>query len=246
MRCLILAGGFGTRLRQRVRTAPKPMAPINDIPFLELLVKHVHYHGVEEIIFATGYKGIQIKDYFKNEFDTISIKYSQENEPLGTGGAVKLAINSFGIAEPLIVLNGDTFFDVNLKFLYAEQISKNPSSTLALFRADKDDRYGRVSIDNRGKITEMGLNLAKTGEVAIGGCSVLDPLSYMSITNGLERFSFEEGYLIKAIETADGVRGLVFDTYFIDIGTPEDYDQAQQSSVLQKIKKPENRHRSEN
>ncbi|MDQ4678449.1 sugar phosphate nucleotidyltransferase, partial [Stenotrophomonas maltophilia group sp. RNC7] len=118
MEAIILAGGFGTRLRHIVSDVPKPMAPVNDKPFLEYILNYLSKYNFSKVIMAVGYKSDLIKEHFGNSFKGIKIEYSEEVIPLGTGGAIKKAV-SICKDEEIFIINGDTFFDVNLREMKA-------------------------------------------------------------------------------------------------------------------------------
>ena len=133
MEVIILAGGFGTRLRSVVNEVPKCMAPIANKPFLWYLLKYLTKFDVSKVILSLGYlRGVIIDwiDECKDEFP-FAFEYAVEDEPLGTGGGIKLALKR--TSKPnIIVLNGDTFFDVNLNELYEWHCLYPSSITLAL------------------------------------------------------------------------------------------------------------------
>src|SRR5580765_3395154 len=119
---IVLAGGFGTRLQAVVKDIPKPMAPVAGKPFLQYLLQYLSRQRIEKVILAVGYRWEIIRDYFGDSFDGMELKYSVEREPLGTGGGILTAINTSNENE-YIVLNGDSFFNINL----AEFVSKHKS-----------------------------------------------------------------------------------------------------------------------
>ena len=137
---IILAGGFGTRLSAVVKDLPKPMANINGKPFLHYIFQSLQRQNIENVILSVGYKHEIIQDYFQDNYLGIAIKYAIETEPLGTGGAIKHAF-SF-VDDDAFVLNGDTFFDVDLSKL------RNDKSDLsiALKPMKNFDRYGTVEL----------------------------------------------------------------------------------------------------
>src|SRR5687767_6830266 len=120
---VILAGGFGTRLKTVIADLPKPMAPINENPFLDYQFQFLKHHGIKKVILSIGHMAEKIQEYYKNNFQGIDISYVIENTPLGTGGGIRLALKSSGSRE-VFVLNGDSFFDVDLAAFYKQhQIS---------------------------------------------------------------------------------------------------------------------------
>ena len=145
MNIVILAGGFGTRLQSVVRDVPKPMADIAGTPFLELLLRELSFLDPERFVLCVSYKKDIIKDYFKDSFLGIPVVYSEENEPLGTGGAIKQAFDLFNLNDAL-VLNGDSYIQAN----YARFLEQNKNEKLAVMlkRVDDANRYGRVEIEN--------------------------------------------------------------------------------------------------
>ncbi len=106
---IILAGGFGKRLKAVVNDVPKPMAIINKRPFLEYLLSYLDFWGVNHLVLSVGYQKQMIMNHFGKSFKGIDIDYAVEDEPLGTGGAVKNAM-TFIKGNHTFVLNGDTFF----------------------------------------------------------------------------------------------------------------------------------------
>src|SRR5688572_21570085 len=128
---VILAGGFGTRLKEVIHDVPKPMAPVNGQPFLVYVCRYLKKYGVQKIIFSTGHLSEKIENYFKTNFEGLHITCSKEIFPLGTGGAVRLAIEKLTDNE-IFVLNGDSFFDVPLDDFYKKHCEKKGDVSLAL------------------------------------------------------------------------------------------------------------------
>src|SRR5690242_1010308 len=124
VRAFVLCGGAGTRLRPVLAEQPKSMAPISGAPFLQLLLDRVRSQGVGEVILGTGYMAEKIENYFGsgNKF-AMRIRYSRENEPLGTGGALKLA--ELLISDPVLVLNGDSYVEWKLVPMLEVLTAKN-------------------------------------------------------------------------------------------------------------------------
>ena len=120
---IILAGGFGTRLQAVVSDVPKPMAPINNEPFLNYVFDYLLHYKIEHVVLSTGYLADKISDYYKNEYRGIKISYTIEETPLGTGGGIRLAMTKCYTSD-VLVLNGDSFFDVNITDHFNNHISK--------------------------------------------------------------------------------------------------------------------------
>ena len=223
MEAIILAGGFGTRLQSIVRDVPKPMAPIQNKPFLDHLCHYLKKQGISKIIFSVCHKRELIKAYFGDAFDDIEVVYSLEEEALGTGGAIKQSLEMCE-SENIIILNGDTFFDLNLKELLDTHIQKNADLTLALKPMEKFDRYGVVQInDSKRIIGFLEKQYADYGLIN-GGVYVIQRDLLESVTS--KKFSFET-YMIENFQD-QYFYAMIGDGYFIDIGIPEDYFRAQQ------------------
>ncbi|EKL5094358.1 nucleotidyltransferase family protein, partial [Campylobacter jejuni] len=213
MQAIILCGGLGTRLKSVIKDIPKPMAPINDKPFLEFIFEYLKKQGIKEVILAVSYKYEVIQEYFKDEFLSIKIKYSIEKEPLGTGGAIKEALKF--IKNEAYVLNGDTFFDIDLTKL---KLNGN-RICLALKQMNDFDRYGTVNVDEQDLVISFEEKVFKKQGLINGGIYLLTK----DIFNEFDlekKFSFEE-FLRENYEKLKA-RACIFDDYFIDIGVPED------------------------
>lgn len=214
MQAIILCGGLGTRLKSVIKDIPKPMALINDKPFLEFIFEYLKKQGIKEIILAVSYKYEVIQEYFKDEFLGIKIKYSIEKEPLGTGGAIKEALKF--IKNEAYVLNGDTFFDIDLS-----KLKLNGSKIyLALKQMNNFDRYGTVNVDGRALVISFEEKVFKKQGLINGGIYLLDKDIFKDFALQ-EKFSFEE-FLQENYKKLKA-KAHIFDDYFIDIGVPEDY-----------------------
>lgn len=214
MQAIILCGGLGTRLKSVIKDIPKPMAPINDKPFLEFIFEYLKKQGIKEVILAVSHKYEVIQEYFKDEFLGIKIKYSIEKELLGTGGAIKEALKF--IKNEVYVLNGDTFFDIDLS-----KLKLNGSKIcLALKQMNDFDRYGTVNVNEQGFVISFEEKIFKKQGLINGGIYLLkkDLFDDFSL---MDKFSFEE-FLQENYKNLKA-RACMFDDYFIDIGVPEDY-----------------------
>lgn len=220
LEAIVLAGGLGTRLRSVVSDLPKPMAPIGDKPFLEYILKYLQNNGITRVILSVGYKWETIKEYFGDQFENIELIYSVEDEPLGTGGAIKKAMNQVKNSQ-VYVINGDTFFDLDLKNLVLEDNSK---LILSLKHMIKFDRYGCVESDDNNLITAFTEKGYRESGNINGGIYLASKNIFDSYELD-EKFSFEEFLQMNFTELKISVK--VFEKYFIDIGIPEDYEKAQ-------------------
>lgn len=221
---IILAGGLGTRLRSVVPDLPKCMAPVNGKPFLTYVVNHLLLEGVTGFIFSLGYKSEPIVQFLKNDFPTLSFKTSSEDEPLGTGGAVKKAL-SLAEGESVVVTNGDTLFKVHLETIEALHTSRNAECTLALKPMSHFSRYGVVEIDEQGQVQSFKEKKFYEQGLINGGVYLLNKATLLN-KDLPEKFSFETNYL-EAFYQNGQIFGIEQDEYFIDIGIPEDFEKAQ-------------------
>lgn len=222
---IVLAGGLGTRLRSVVNDLPKCMALVNDKPFLEYVLHYLENQKIQRVILSVGYKKESIVDFFGTKWNNLKIDYCIEDEPLGTGGAIRKAAQM--IAEPsFYVLNGDTLFDVDLKDLERILTTKNASAVLALRRIDNISRYGSIECNSKGGINAFIEKGEKQGEGLInGGIYFLDKAALQGLDLP-EKFSIEKDFFQKYLKEQN-FYGIESSAYFIDIGIPDDYKRAQ-------------------
>jgi len=222
---VILAGGRGTRLKSLVSDRPKSMAPVNGKPFLLYLLNFLARNNFSHVILAVGYKHEIIREYFGERFRNINLSYAIEEKPLGTGGAI---LNALKLSENpySFILNGDTYFPVSFDRMETCAGQKKAALIIALRRLDDVSRYGSLSTDKNGRITHF---IEKKGEPAPGlingGIYYLKNSTLLSVTFP-QAFSFENDFLAPNV-MCQHIYGVVFDTYFIDIGIPETFKQAQ-------------------
>jgi D-glycero-alpha-D-manno-heptose 1-phosphate guanylyltransferase len=221
---IILAGGFGTRLKKLVDELPKTMAPVNDIPFLTYILEHLLKFKVEKVILAVGYRYEDIISYFGNYYKDAKIEYSIEKEPLGTGGAIFKGIQAI-TSQYCYVLNGDTYYNVDL-IAFEKSFSKSRSVlSIALKPMVNFDRYGSVTT-KRGKIKSFNEKKFCENGLINGGVYIVDKRWLDKNAPG-RVFSFEKDILEQYV-SKDIIAYFLSDTYFIDIGIPEDYLKASQ------------------
>jgi D-glycero-alpha-D-manno-heptose 1-phosphate guanylyltransferase len=220
MEAIILAGGFGTRLRSVVQNIPKPMAPVAGRPFLEILLERIASQGAQHIVFSLGYLAPLIIRHFGGSYNGIEIQYVVEGAPLGTGGAIRLAMDVCK-TDPVFVFNGDTYVEPDMN----EVLSTWRGNPLVIAQHVEDTyRYGRIETE--------GSRLLAFNEKGVKGQGLINAGCYLLPRHGLnafppgQPFSIESDYLIPAVK-----HGLVdvisIDGVFIDIGTPEDFERAQ-------------------
>lgn len=222
---IILAGGFGTRLQKIVQEVPKPMAPIGEIPFLSFLLNELIQYQYEHIVLSIGYLGHKIKEFYGNRYQSLSISYASEEKPLGTGGAIAYAL-SFCSEEKVTVMNGDTFFSIDLHAFENAFRKEKTKLTVALRKVNDISRYGSVLFDEKGKITGF------TEKNQLSGCGFINGGIYRLNRDFFlkhdfpEVFSFEKDFMEQYAGKED-FYAYPCENYFIDIGIPEDYERAQ-------------------
>lgn len=223
---IILAGGFGTRLQSVVSDVPKPMAPINDIPFLNYIFDYLKFYKIEHVVLSTSYLSEKISQYYKNEFNGIKISYTKEETPLGTGGGIRLAMEKC-YTKSILVLNGDSFFDVDLNSYFPLHQKFNSDCSLALRKVSNASRYGTIQLGNDCAIAKFKEkdSIEKEGLIN-GGVYILDRELFLSKTLPSIAFSIEKDFYEKRINELT-LFGFEYKGYFIDIGIPEDYKKAQ-------------------
>ncbi len=227
MKACVLAGGFGTRLRSCVSEVPKPLAPINQRPFLELLLDYWIAQGVRSFYLLTGYLGHLIEEHFEGSYKGADIFCLQEKKSLGTGGALAHAFQKFSEFEEGFVINGDTFFEVDAKKMKNFHNANKAEMTLALRQVEHNDRYSGLVLSSQGRVISFLKREADSKELLINGGVYYLGLQGVKALKCIQKesFSLEDDffpeYLIKA-----SLFGFVQKARFIDIGIPSDYQKA--------------------
>ena len=217
---MILAGGKGTRLRSVVSDRPKVMAEVSGKPFLNWILDHLHQQGVREVTLLTGYMADQIQDFYGPQYKDIQLYYSHEVVPLGTGGAVKLALERQSQPKTIcLLLNGDTYFPANL--VNAITLQDSLTNTVLTSHVSDISRYGSLQIDTLSRkvlrFNEKGL----TGPGFINaGTYLLESRAFLDFPQ--KTFSLEND-LLKPLVSKGRLTALVDKAPFIDIGIPADY-----------------------
>lgn len=220
---IVLAGGLGTRLRPVVSDLPKPMAPVNGRPFLEWLLEYWIDQGIRRFIISVGYLPERIVAHFGDQWRGAEIAYAQESEPLGTGGALLLAAKQVR-GGTVLVLNGDTFFAVDLKRLAQCHADFLADCTLSLFRSQDTQRYMGLKLAPDGRVADFA---SLSGGLANGGVYLMQT----AWLRGLPRptgqpISLESEIFPQAEKQGWKIYGREWEGAFIDIGVPRDYRRA--------------------
>jgi D-glycero-alpha-D-manno-heptose 1-phosphate guanylyltransferase len=226
MRAFILVGGLGTRLRSITRELPKPMITVAGKPFLEHLIEKLASQNIQDVILCVGYGAQTVMDYFENGRKWgIHIQYSQEKELLGTAGAIKNA-EIFAEKENF-VLNGDSFFDINYKKMLEIHFKKKAMVTIACIHTQDTGDYGNIAIDRDYRILGFKEKVsASNGGLISGGIYIFDRSVFNAIPKD-QKVSLEED-IFPALATQGTCFAFPSDGYFIDIGTPERFERAQE------------------
>jgi len=223
---ILLVGGKGTRLQAVLSSKPKPLAPVGKTPFLELLVMQLRSQGVRRMIMCTGHLADQIEEMFGDgrRWDA-EIRYSKESQPLGTAGAVKFAERHLEQSSDFLVVNGDSFTEIDIREFIRFHRQHRGLVSMAVRRISDAARYGTVHVDSSNRISGFS---EKTGSTLPG---TINAGVYMFKRSVLEQIpqgpsSLEKDLFLKLL--TQGMYALEQDGMFIDIGTPEDYARAQE------------------
>lgn len=228
---IILAGGKGTRLQSVVSDLPKPMAPIGDLPFLEYTLNYLISYNINHVVLSVGYKWKMIHDYFGDHYKSVRLSYAVEDNPLGTGGGIKLALEKVEGSD-VYILNGDTFFDVNLFDLSEFYFAHQSDMAITVKRKTNFFRYGTVELDVSKVIGFKEKQPLKYG--LINGGVYLVKKDIFDAYKLPRRFSFETDFMEKHLPTLK-ICAMRIAEYFIDIGIPADYEKAKKE-LPEKIK----------
>jgi len=225
MEAIILAGGFGIRLRPAISDLPKSMARINNRPFLEYLLDRLIQYGAGHAILSVGYMHEHISTHFGRAYKNLKISYAIEEQPLGTGGGLRLAMEQ-AKSDNVLVLNGDTLFMIDLYVFNDFHLHQKSLFSIALKQVNDTGRYGAVSINEKGRIAGFSEKQSSGEPGYINAGVYLISKKYFLNFSLPEVFSLEKDFLEN--EYMNGhIYGYTSSDYFIDIGIPEDYSKAQ-------------------
>lgn len=229
MEAIILAGGLGTRLKSVLAETPKCMAPVNGKPFLYYVLKYLKNQDFKRVVLSVGYLKEQIIDYLKNE-NEIEVAFAEEEIPLGTGGALKFALDFCKSKNPF-VLNGDTLFNVNLKKMLKQHADNQSDITIAVRRVDDVSRYGEIEFDEQKRILNFKekSDFPKEGFIN-GGTYIVDKELFRDFE--FEKFSLEKDFFVPKVKKLN-FSAFISNDSFLDIGIPSDYEKA--SAFVKKL-----------
>lgn len=230
MEALVLAGGLGTRLRTEVPDCPKPLAPVKGRPFLSYLLDYWKAQGIERFVLATGYKHEAFQEYFGREYRGARVDYSVETEPLGTGGGLLLALSRMPDRGEILVLNGDTFFEVSLAPYLEFYRRKKADLALAVAKRSEAGRYETVSMNREGRVSAFRPREEGEQQAFVNGGVYLLNLEFARRSDEGKRFraSIESDLFPRWLREGVAVFAFPCEGRFVDIGTPESYRAAQE------------------
>lgn len=221
MKAVILAGGKGTRLAPYTHILPKPLMPIGEMPILEVLLRQMKRAGVNNVILTVGHLSALLRSYFGNgEQWDLNISYSYEEKPLGTAGPIALVQ---GLDKTFLVTNGDVLTTLNLKKLVAFHKQKGGIATIAAHRRQVKIDLGIIQWDSDDRVSGY-IEKPTTDYTVSMGVYVFEPrvLEYIPVGQYLD---FPD-LILKLIASGETVSGYTFDGYWMDLGRPDDYVQA--------------------
>lgn len=222
---IILAGGLGTRLKSVLPETPKCLAPIQNYPFLGILINYLCNQGIENFVFAVGYRNQMVIDFLEMEFPTLKISYSIETELLGTGGAIKLALSKVN-SENVLIVNGDTFYNNDLQQFSKFHYSSKSDFSIALTKIRNNERYGSVELDGMNRIIDFKeKNIGISDGLISSGHYIFNKAQFLRL-NPQNNFSVETDFFQNP-NINKYIFGFERTAGFIDIGIPEDYQLAQ-------------------
>lgn len=222
---LILAGGLGTRLRSVVSDRPKVLAPVAGRPFLSYWLESLALQGFRDTVLCTGHLSEQVEACFGQSWGTLSLSYSAEKTPLGTGGALRLALPLIR-TQDVLILNGDSFCEVDLAQFWKEQSQRRASAGMVLHYASDSRRYGRVTLSPEGRLDNFleKSDICRAGWINAG--VYLLPRAWIESIPPDAPVSLERDLLPKWL--MNGIHGFPSAGRFIDIGLPETLAQAEE------------------
>lgn len=223
---IILAGGFGTRLKGLIDDLPKPLAPVNHRPFLDYLLGYLSQQGIQKVCLSTGYQAEKISSQYGETYQGMELAYVTEVQPLGTGGGIRQAFSCIE-HEECFVVNGDSFFGIGLEEFFRLHQTHGAQCSLALRQVENASRYGHIRIDQNYRINAF---MEKSSEQQAGlinaGMYILNKQVFLEHAPQEGAFSIERDFFEKQCRNLL-IKGFPFNGYFIDIGVPEDFAKAQ-------------------
>lgn len=227
---VILAGGLGTRLRKVVSDRPKGMSIVCERPFLSYLLDQLADAGFRHIVLCIGYLGEQVKKFFGSKYGFLRLSYSQETEPLGTAGAIRLALPLFK-SKSLLILNGDSFFETDLKVFVEQHYKKGSNVSLLLVEMIDTSHYGSVNIDANYMVKSFDEKVVNSRHGWVNSGIYLIEEHMIKTIPVSKSVSLEHEMFPEWI--GNGLYGFQRRGRFLDIGSPETFVKAQKFFAYQ-------------
>jgi mannose-1-phosphate guanylyltransferase len=228
VKAVVLVGGEGTRLRPLTLTTPKPLLPIANLPFIERQLTWLGSYGVDEVVLSLGYLPDAFTEHFADDrFGDMKLRFVVEHEPLGTAGGIRFAAE--GIEERVLVCNGDVLTDLDLDQLVSFHAERGAQATIALTRVADPSAFGVVPTREDGEVVAF-VEKPPKGQAPTSwinaGTYVLEPEVFERIP---PRFavSIERETFPRMLEEPGLLFAMQSDAYWLDIGTPQKYLEAQ-------------------
>jgi NDP-sugar pyrophosphorylase family protein len=222
---VVLAGGLGTRLRTVLPDTPKPLAPVDGRPFLFFLLEQLTRAGVSPLILSTGHLASQVRAEIGSEYNAAPILYSEEDQPLGTAGALRLAWRNHPDTAPWLAMNGDSYVDIDLTAMIDSHRRSGLAATIAAVRVEDGSRYGTLEWSEDLRITAFREKSGVPGPRWINGGIYVFERGFLNALPDRAPLSLETEAFPAWI--ASGIHAFASEARFIDIGTPESYALAQ-------------------
>ena len=224
---LVLCGGAGLRLRSVTANAPKAMANIGGRPFLELLLEQLRRNGFGRVILAVGYQSVAIREHFGNQAFGLEVAYSNEESPLGTGGALRNAA-SLVTSENVLIMNGDSYTDANIRQFVTDHLALKADVSVLVVPVDGRGDCGTVDVEPNGRIASFAEKQSSAGgRYANAGIYITSRRILCEIAEG--QVSLEAEQFPRWLAEGRNIRAFVWPGSCIDIGTPERYWGAQKA-----------------
>ncbi|HUP28271.1 MAG TPA: NDP-sugar synthase [Chloroflexia bacterium] len=239
MKAVILVGGEGTRLRPLTNNRPKPLIPLVNRPFLDHVLHLLKTHGIDDVVLAMSYLSENFEQaYGDGSHLGLRLTYVREEQPMGTGGAIKNVESHLAPGETFLVFNGDVLTDIDLTDMLNLHRGSGSSCTISLTPVDDPSSYGVVDLDDAGRIqrfTEKPKREEATSNWINAGTYVLEPEALGFIPEG-QHYMVERGLFPTLLAEGKPLYGYKTGAYWMDIGTPAKYLQAHADLLAERLK----------
>lgn len=225
---IVLCGGAGTRLRSVTGEAPKSLASIGGRPFLDILISQLRRHGFQHVILAVGFQRDLIRSHFDDQPHHVSLEYSIEATPLGTGGALRNAVELVE-SDSALIMNGDSYTDADLSGFVADYCEAKADLSVLVVPTDGRVDCGLVSVDPNGRVLGFKEKQSGTGRQYVNAGIYLAAKSILYGISSNVRVSLEEELFPRWLAEGKNIRAFHHSGTCIDIGTPERYLSAQET-----------------